>query len=197
MREPSTLAEIARVESIGVDALVLEVFGGDAQGVALDASAEVFGDEDGAQAFAMQVVGDGDDFVVGGGFFDACWARVVGDVDADEAGFAAWACAEGTAAGGGELAPVDAVGEGTDLAEAVEVADGSAGVAAQVVILAFHFVQFFDDLEGDDDVVFLEDEHGVGVMQQDVGVEYEVLDGLCAGNVAGANGLAGGAGTAA
>ena len=124
----------------------------------------------------MQVVCDGDDAVVGRVFVDALGAGVFGDVDLDGAGVAVGPRAERAARGGGQVAPVDAVGELAQGAEAIEVSDRAAGVSAQVVVLALHLVEFFDDGEGNDDVVFLEDEHRVGVVQQDVGVEDEVLD---------------------
>jgi hypothetical protein len=85
-----------------------------------------------------------------------------------------------------QLAPVHPVGELALGPESVEVADDPARVAPDVVVPALHRVELFDDRVGDDDVVVLEDEQRVGVVQQHVRVEHEVLDpdpviGVCVG----------------
>ena len=102
-------------------------------------------------------------------------ARVVGNVDADGAGLAHRADAAARADGRGVVAPAHAVGQRAALAEAVELADALAGVAAQVIVLALHRVEFLDDGERDDDVVLLEDKERVGVVQQHVRVDDELL----------------------
>ena len=50
-----------------------------------------------------------------------------------------------------------------------------AGVAAGVVVVLLEVVQLLDDRERDDDLVLLEQEDRVGVVQQHVRVEDEVL----------------------
>jgi hypothetical protein len=56
------------------------------------------------------------------------------------------------------------------------VADRLARIAPDVVVSPFELVELFDDGEGDNDLVLLEDEEGVGIVEKDVGVENEVLD---------------------
>ena len=74
-----------------------------------------------------------------------------------------------------KFGPRDTGGEAAHGAKAIEVADAGAGVAAQVVILALHLVEFFDDGEGNDDIVFLEHEECIGVVKQDVGIKHKLL----------------------
>jgi hypothetical protein len=62
----------------------------------------------------------------------------------------------------------------------------------QVVVGALEAVEFFEDREGDDDIVLFEDEEGVGVVEEDVGVDDEALDGLR--GAAGAGAVGGGRG---
>jgi len=85
------------------------------------------------------------------------------------------------------------------LAQAVEVPDALARVAPDVVVVPLELVEFLDHREGDDDVVLLEDEERVGVVQEHVRVENEVLDARVALLAAGAGGRLGrsrrGAGT--
>jgi hypothetical protein len=110
-----------------------------------------------------------------GCLLDRVGALVVVDIDADGAGLTIRRPRRCSADASGRLAPRDAVGEPADAAQAVEVADALAGVAPEVVVLALHLVELFDHREGDDDVVLFEDEEGVGVVEQDVGVDHERL----------------------
>jgi hypothetical protein len=95
------------------------------EGVGLDARVDVLGDEDGALAGFMQVVGDGDDAVVGRVFAEGVGALVGVDVDAYGAG---------GAGGRADDAPGHAVDQAPGGAEFVEVADGLARGAAEVVV---------------------------------------------------------------
>ena len=60
-------------------------------------------------------------------------------------------------------------------AELVEVARHLAGVAAQRREVALEVVDLLDDVDRDDDVVVAEAEDAAGVVEEDVGVEDEVL----------------------
>jgi hypothetical protein len=184
----------AGVEAVGVDLLVLEVLGDDAEGVALDAGGDVLGDEDGAVPVAHQVEGDGDDLVVGLVVAEEVGPVVAGDIDADGAGAPVGADGPPGHGAHGGVAPADALGERADEAEAVEVADDLAGGSPDVVVAPLHVVQFLDHGERDDDIVVLEDEQGVRVVQEHIGVEDEMFglvvvagrDGV--GHVGGASG---------
>ncbi len=65
--------------------------------------------------------------------------------------------------------------------------DAAAGVAGEVLIALFEVVEFFEDGEGDDDVVLFEDEEGVGIVDEDFFVEDEGLDAF---SLVGCGGLA-------
>ncbi len=54
----------------------------------------------------------------------------------------------------------------------LEQSDGMAGIGAHLVHASLLAVEFFDDDEGDDDVVFVEAERSVGIGEQDAGVEH-------------------------
>ena len=83
----------------------------------------------------------------------------------------------GDADGSAVAVPFDAVGEVALFAEGVDMADGGAGGAADVGGVLFELVEFFEDVEGDDDLVVGEGEEGCGIVQQHVGVEDEIFDG--------------------
>ena len=60
-------------------------------------------------------------------------------------------------------------------AQAVQHPRNRAGVLAQFARLALEAVDFLNHLNGDEHMVFLEVEDGVGVVEEDVGVEDVVL----------------------
>ena len=60
-------------------------------------------------------------------------------------------------------------------AKAVEHPGNGAGVLAQFGGLALEAVDFLDDFDGNQDIVVLEVEQGVGVVEEDVGVEDVIL----------------------
>lgn len=55
-------------------------------------------------------------------------------------------------------------------APAIEGARDGAGVLAKLVGFAFEPVDFLDDFDRDQDVVVLKTDEGVGVVQEDVGI---------------------------
>ena len=68
-----------------------------------------------------------------------------------------------------------ALGERALGAERVQVAGDQAGVAAQLGQVALELVDLLDDVDRDDDVVVVEAEDAPRIVEQDVGVEDEVL----------------------
>src|SRR4029079_6363087 len=60
-------------------------------------------------------------------------------------------------------------------AERVQVASHDARVAPQLALVALELVDLLDDVDGNDDVVVVEAEQRPRIVQQDVGVEDEVL----------------------
>jgi len=46
---------------------------------------------------------------------------------------------------------------------------------AQLAGFAFETVYFLNDLDGQEDIVFLETEQGVGVVEQDIGIKDVIL----------------------
>src|SRR5205814_9549704 len=54
--------------------------------------------------------------------------------------------------------------------------DDRSCVSSQVIGPGFELVELFDHVERDDDLVLLEHEQRVGIVQQNVGVENEMLD---------------------
>ena len=149
----------AGVEAFEIDFLCFEIFGDEAEGIALDAGVDVLGDEDDAFAFVEEGDGAADDAVVGcvGGEAGAEFLILLED-DADAA----------TGLGDG-----DAVGESALEAEGIEMSDDGAGVSAEVVGVGFEFVQLFDDVEGDDHFVVGEHEERIGIVEEDVGIDDE------------------------
>jgi hypothetical protein len=164
-----------RVQPLRVDLLILEVLGLDAQRVGLDARRQVLGDEHRPLALLVQVPRDRDDAVVGhlfarsrAGGLAVTSMRIVP------------VCHPGPRDAPGPtrglpLAPADAVVRRPMRAQAVQVADALARVPPEVILLALHLVQFFDDRKRDDDVVLFEHEERVRVVEQDVRVETKCL----------------------
>lgn len=151
----------ARVEAVEVDLLGLEVFGDQAQRVALDAGVDVLADEDDGRALLLQGQRAADDAVV---------RRVGGQAGAELLVFL-----EDDAHAPAGLRDGHAVGEVALLSQRVEQPDGRPRVAAEVVGAALELVELLDHVERDDDLVLLEHVQRVGVVQQDVGVDDEVL----------------------
>ena len=60
-------------------------------------------------------------------------------------------------------------------AEAVEQARDGAGILAQFGGLALEAVNFLDHLDGEQHVVLLEREQGIGVVEQNVGIKNVIL----------------------
>ena len=54
--------------------------------------------------------------------------------------------------------------------------DDRSRVAPQFIAPGFEFVELFDDVERDDHLIVREHEQRIGVVQQDIGVENEMLD---------------------
>jgi hypothetical protein len=52
-----------------------------------------------------------------------------------------------------------------------------AGICAALGLLVLEFIELGEDLHGDPDMVFLETLEGEGIVEEDVGIEDEVLDG--------------------
>ena len=151
----------ATVEALKVYLLGLEILGGNAKGIALDAGIDVLGDEDGLLALLDQIVSDGDDAIVGG---IGGQARAELDLMRQD---------DANPAVG--LGDVDALGEMAEAAEVVEVADDGAGIAAKIVGGGLEPVEFLDHIEGDHDLIISQEEDRVGVVQQDIGVDDKVL----------------------
>ena len=77
-----------------------------------------------------------------------------------------------------ELAAVgqgDAFAQPARAAKTVEHPGDGAGILAQFGGLALEAVNFLDDLDGQQDVVVLEVEQGIGVVEQDIGVKNVIL----------------------
>ena len=64
-------------------------------------------------------------------------------------------------------------GQRTVLTELVQVAAHLTRIAAKFAQILLERVDFFDDVNGNDDVVVFEEKHGARIMQQHVGVEDE------------------------
>jgi hypothetical protein len=73
------------------------------------------------------------------------------------------------------IVELDAAEQTAVAAEAIDLADDLAGIAAGVVVVLLEAIQFFDHREGDHDLVVVEHEDRVGVVQEDVRVQNEVL----------------------
>lgn len=150
------------------DVVGFVVLGGEADGFGLHAEVDVFADEDeGAVGFAgVEVEGDVEDLVVG----------FVGGEEAVEFfvddGF------DGDADGAAAAAEADAFGEEGVAAHAVEAADEFAGVEVDGFVAFFEVVEFFEDGDGEGDVVFLEVFEAAAVVEDDVGVEDEEFFGF-------------------
>ena len=69
----------------------------------------------------------------------------------------------------------DAFAQPARAAKAVQHAGDRAGVLAEFGGLALEAVNFLNDLNGQEDVVILELEQGIGVMEQDIGVKNVIL----------------------
>ena len=61
------------------------------------------------------------------------------------------------------------------VAEAVEHARDGSGILAELGRFALEPVDFLDDFNGNEDVIVFEAEDGVGVVEEDVGVEYVIF----------------------
>lgn len=109
----------AGVKALEIDFLRLEVFGDQAEGVALDPRIDVLGDEDDALALLLEGMSAADDAVIGG----------VGR----QAGAEFLVFFEDDAEPPAGLLELNALREFALLAQLVQVADNRAGVAAQVV----------------------------------------------------------------
>ena len=60
-------------------------------------------------------------------------------------------------------------------AQAIEHARNGAGVLAELGGFAFEAVNFLDDFDGNQDVVFLEVEERVGIVEENVGVKNVIF----------------------
>jgi len=60
-------------------------------------------------------------------------------------------------------------------AEPVQHAGDGAGILAQLSGLSLKVIDFLNDLYGEEDIVILELEQGIGIMEQDISVEDVVL----------------------
>lgn len=63
------------------------------------------------------------------------------------------------------------------MAVLIEEARHLACTSAEFVDIFFELVEFFDDVDGDDDVVVFKLEECAGIMEKNVGVENKVFDG--------------------
>ena len=156
--------EVACVEVLEVDLVRLVVLRVEPVHVGLEAKVDVLGDEDGGAAALGVADGDGEGEDAG---IDVAGVRRGGpgagrgflEDDAEDAA----------------VGEHDAFGEGTLAAEGVEAPGNGPRVLAALAGLALELVDLLDDLDGDEDVVVLEVEQGVGVVEEDVGVEDVVL----------------------
>jgi hypothetical protein len=153
----------AAVELLDVDALREVVLRRQAERVGADAQVHVLGDED--RRHAPRAVADverhGEDVVVG----DLARAQGLGQLAARER--------DGDAAARGQA---HAIVEVALLAQGVEQAGDGAGVATALVQLLLEGVDLLDDRDRDVDVVLLELEERLGIVQQDIRIEDEVLE---------------------
>ena len=147
------------------DAVVLVILGQQPERVGLDAQVDVFAHQDG--------------LALGLGLLDAEGQRqdaVIHRVRVENS--------VAVPGGSGPLkydAEVPAVGQRNAFAQparaakAVQHAGDRPGVLAQFGGLALEAVNFLDDLNGQEDVVILELEQGIGVMEQDIGIKNVIL----------------------
>jgi hypothetical protein len=171
--------EEAGVQILQVDLVGLVVLGWQPVDVCLEAEVDVLGDEDGRVRSILGLDGEGKGQDAG----------IDGAVGGREGGAAAAGGRFEDDAQGAAIAEGDALGEGTLGAEGVEAAGDGTGVLAAFAGLALELVDLLDDLDGDQDLIVLEVQEGVGVVEEDVGVEDVVLDVL----LRGLNGGSGGA----
>jgi hypothetical protein len=154
--------EPARVQLLDVHVVLVVVHGGDADGLGPDAEVGVHGDED-TRGVRLRL----HDLQRGG------QNRVVHH------------CRVGVARRQlalGERYPQRAAGrqrhalhDGAFQPEVVQLTSHLARVAPQLTQVLLEVVELFDAVDGDDDAVVCEAVHGGGVVQQDIGVENEVL----------------------
>ncbi len=152
----------AGVEALEIHLLGLEILGHEPHRIALDAGVDVLGDEDDAHALLHEAKGAADDAVV---------RRIGGQPRAKFL-----VLLENHADAPAGLRKIDALGKFSLQAKRIEMTDDGSGVAAQIVGVGLELIQFLDDIEGDDDLVVGEHEQGVGIVQQNVRVQNEMLD---------------------
>ena len=167
---------IPRVQALGVDLLVLKVLRRDAQRVRLDPRGKVVGHEDRPIPTLVQLPGDGDDLVVR--LLLAQRGRTLDRAhhDADRPRLPVGARAHTHAGTQAQITPSHAPGQVARLAQAIQVADGLAGVAGHLVLALLELVELLDHRERDDDIVLLEHKQGFGVVDKHIRVEHELLD---------------------
>ena len=151
-----------RIQFLDLDLVLLEILGRDPEGVGLDPHIDVLGHEPHVAAL-LQRQGHGQDLVVDLGRIQARQVAV-GRLDHDL-----------------ENTPVfhdHAGGDGAAAAQAVDEAGDGAGVFAFFVVELLELVQFLQGRDGNDHAVVPERGHGLGIVQQHVGVEEKGLDVL-------------------
>ena len=149
------------------DLLFLEILGLYAQGVGFDPGVEILADEDdplslglGLLLFLHQLEGGQDDLVVGHRLREAPEAAVV--LREEDL--------EGAASG-----EVHAAGELSRPPVPVQFPGGFPGASGPLIPVVLEMVQLLDDLDGEDDTVVGELVNGVGIVDEDVGVQDEVF----------------------
>ena len=152
--------DVAGVQEIRGDVVVLEVLGGNPERVALHARVDVLRDEDRALAALMQLLRDREDAVVGLVEVEREVAASVAARDADRSAL---------------VVPHDALEERALRAQPVERARDLTGVPPAFVVVLLERVELLDHREGNDHLVLGELEDRVRVVEEHVRVEHEVL----------------------
>ena len=157
----------ARVEIGDVDPIALVVFGRKAERVGLDAEVDVLRDQNGGQLrrAALHAQREGDDPAVHAGA-------------AGNGGLAVAELGLGLIEDDAKPATVGQSNTFTQaavLAKTVEHARDGPCILTELAGFAFEAIDLFNDFNGDEDEVLFEAEDGVGIVEEDVGVENVVF----------------------
>jgi hypothetical protein len=155
--------EHAGVEVLDEDMIGFVILGLQAQGIGFDAEVDVFGDEDGrlGGVLVLDVAGHADDAAIHGVVADGDMTVPVTVVKHNPQSSA--------------VRQDDPFAQPALFAEPIEHARNRPRVLAALGGFAFEAVDFFDDFDREQDVIVLEAEEGVGVVEENVGVENVIL----------------------
>ena len=147
-----------------MNAVSLVILGEQAECVGLDAQVDVLADEDGGvlRLRLLNGQGEGEDAVVHGVAVEQCGTVVLPVFLENDFQLAA-------------VGQLHAFAQAAFAAKAVEHPRNGARILAEFGGFAFEAVNFLDDFDGQQNGVFFKVQEGIGIVQEDVGVEDVVF----------------------